>query len=112
VAVVMWVFVPVLRLVSVRVLRPCNTQERCASNESRPKGHDKTGVDCVITDVRVHRGGHKYVDHGSGMAALDECMYWRVSRACFVRRKMVNKLGLCLVTNGERSLNSLKDLRV
>ena len=52
------------------------------------------------------------VDHGSGMAALHKSMYRRVSRACFAQRKMVNELGLCLDTNGERSLNSLRDLRM
>jgi hypothetical protein len=45
----------------IRVLRPSNAQESRASNESRPIGHNKTGVDCVITDVRVHRGGRKCV---------------------------------------------------
>jgi hypothetical protein len=44
-------------------LQPCNAQEYCASNKSRPTGHNKTGVDCqcVIADVGVHRGGSKCV---------------------------------------------------
>jgi len=30
-------------------------------DESRPTGHNKIGVNCVITDVGVHRRGRKCV---------------------------------------------------
>ena len=55
------------------------------------------------------------MDHGSGTAAAlrgGEKMYWRLSKTCFARLKMVNKLGFCLDTKGERSLNPLRDSRI
>ena len=43
-------------------------------NESRQTGHNKTGVDCVITGVRVHRGCRKCVGTRFGNGSL-ACKY-------------------------------------
>ena len=94
VAGIIWVFVPVLCLVSVRVLQSCSVAPR--TNHSH----------VFIAEVE------NAFDHGSGTAALLESMYWRVRMACFAWRKMVDKLGLCLDTNGKRSFILPRELRM